>query len=73
MIKVGHRQERPIAMQGEGTLLAEGASFSETIAHLAKSTFIPKGVYRFRSHKDANKQQEDCLVQGLGRLAAERE
>lgn len=72
MITVGHRRERPIAMQADGTLLAEGARFSETIAHLAKSTFIPKGVYRFRSHRDANKQQEDCLVQGLGRLAVER-
>ncbi len=73
MRTVGHRQERPIVMQGDGTLLAEGARFSETVAHLAKSTFIPKGVYRFRSHKDANTQQEDCLVQGLGQLAAERE
>jgi hypothetical protein len=73
MIKVGHRQERPIAMQAEGTLLAEGALFSETISHLAKSTFIPKGVYRFRAHKDANRQQDDCLAQGIGRLAVERE
>jgi len=73
MRTVGHRQERPIAMQGDGTLLAEGARFSETVAHLATSTFIPKGVYRFRSHKDANTQQEDCLAQGLARLAAERE
>jgi hypothetical protein len=40
---------------------------------LAKSTFIPKGVYRFRTHKDANRHQEDCLVEGLGRSAAERE
>lgn len=72
MIRVGHRQERPIAMQGDGALLAEGARFSETIARLAKSTFIPKGVYRFRSHQDANRQQEERLVQGLGRLAAER-
>lgn len=73
MKRVGHRHERPITMQGDGTLLAEGARFSETIAHLARSTFIPKGVHRFRSHKDANKQQEDCQAQGLGRLAAERE
>lgn len=72
MITVGHRRERPIARQGSGILLAEGAGFSETIAHLAKSTFIPKGVYRFRSHTDVNKQQEDCLVQGMRRLAAER-
>jgi hypothetical protein len=53
-------------MQGDGTLLTEGALFSETISHLAKSTFIPKGVYRFRTHKDANRQQDDCLAQGIG-------
>lgn len=73
MRTVGQRRERPIDMQGDGTLLAEGARFSETMAHLTQSTFIPKGVYRFRSHKDANKQQVDCLVRGIGRLAAERE
>ncbi|MDF0673777.1 MAG: hypothetical protein P0120_05470 [Nitrospira sp.] len=72
MKTVGYRRERPIVRQGDGTLLAEGARFSEVIAHLAKSMFILKGVYRFRSHTDANKQQEDCLVQGIGRLAAER-
>jgi hypothetical protein len=72
MITVGHRRERPIARQSDGTYLAEGARFSETIARLAKSTFIPKGVYRFRSHMDANKQQDDCLARGMGRLAAER-
>ena len=47
-------------------------SFSETIALLAKITFIPKGVYRFRSHMEANTQQADCLAKGMGRLAAER-
>lgn len=72
MITVGHRRERPLARQGDGTLLAEGARFSETIGHLAKSTFIPKGVYRFRSHMEANTQQADCLAKGMGRLAAER-
>jgi hypothetical protein len=72
MITVGHRRERPIARQGDGMLLAEGVRFSETIAHLAKSTFIPKGVYRFRSHLEANTQQVDCLAKGMGRLAAER-
>lgn len=72
MITVGHRHERPIAEQGDGTLLAEGARFSEAIAHLTKSTFIPKGVYRFRSHAVANTHQEDCLAQGMARLAAKR-
>jgi hypothetical protein len=72
MRTVGHRRERPLVMQGDGKLLAEGARFSEMISHLAVSTFIPKGVYRFHTHQDANRQQEDCLVTGLGRLVAER-
>lgn len=69
MITVGYRVERLIARQGDGILLAEGARFSETIAHLAKSTFIPKGVYRFQSHTGSNKQQADCLAKGMGRLS----
>jgi hypothetical protein len=53
-------------------LLAEGARFSEAISQLSKSTFVPKGVYRFRSHEAANRHAEDCLVEGMGRLAAAR-
>jgi hypothetical protein len=39
---------------------------------LAKWTFIPKGVYRFKSHEAMNKHQEDSLARGMGLLAAER-
>jgi len=55
-----------------GALLAEGARFNETISHLAKTTFVPKGVYRFKSHEAANRHEQDCLVRGMGQLAAER-
>lgn len=72
MKQVGRRQERPIQLQAEGALLREGARFSETVSHLCKSTFIPKGVYRYRSHDEANKHQDECLAQGMSRLASER-
>ena len=49
-----------------GAALAAGALFSESIAHLAKSAFIPKGIYRFKSHEAANKHQQDCLARGMG-------
>ena len=52
--------------------MAAGARFSESIAHLAKSTFIPKGIDRFKSHEAANKHQQDCLARGMGLLAAAR-
>ena len=53
-------------------LLAEGARFNEAISRLAPTTFIRKGVYRFSSHEDANRHEQDCLVQGMGLLAARR-
>jgi hypothetical protein len=72
MRQVGKRKVPPLAQQASGILLAEGARFSETIAQLAPCTFIPKGVYRFASHEEANRHQQDCLIRGMGLLAAKR-
>lgn len=72
MKTVGQRRASAISAQATGSLLAEGARFSETISHLAKTTFVPKGVYRFKSHEAANQHEQDCLVRGMGQLAAER-
>ena len=58
--------------RANGEALAEGARFSEAVSHLTRSTFIPKGVYRFKTHEAANKHQQDCLALGMGMLAAER-
>lgn len=72
MRQVGWRREPEVTVQASGLLLAQGARFSESIAHLSQTTFIPKGVYRFRSHDDANQHAQGCLVRGMGLLAAER-
>jgi hypothetical protein len=72
MRQVGKRREPPIAEQASGVLLAQGARFNEAMAHLAPSTFIPKGVYRFKTHEAMNRHQVDSLVQGMGQLAAAR-
>ena len=72
MRQVGSRRERELSFQASGTLLAEGARFSETIAHLAPTTFMPKGLYRYCSHDAANQHAQDCLTRGMGLLAADR-
>lgn len=69
---VGSKRERTLAVNASGVLLAEGARFNEAVSRLSQSTFVPKGIYRFRSHEAANQHSEDCLVQGMGRLAATR-
>ena len=72
MKTIGRRREPELLLHASGEALAAGARFSESIAYFAKSTFIPKGVYRFKTHEAANKHQQDCLARGMGLLAAER-
>ena len=72
MRQVGSRREQGLALNASGSLLTEGARFNEAVSRLSQSTFVPKGIYRFRSHEAANKHAEDCLVRGMGLLAAMR-
>lgn len=72
MRTIGHRREPPITLQASGEQLAEGARFSESMGRLAISTFVPKGVYRYRSHEEANRHEMECLARGMAQLAVGR-
>lgn len=74
MRTIGHRKERPITFSASADLLAEGARFNDEIHRLptGNTTFIPKGVRRFKTHADANRHQQDCLVEGMAQIALER-
>ena len=71
---IGHRKERPITFSASSALLAEGARFNDEIHRLptGSTTFIPKGVFRFKTHEDANRHELDCLVEGMAQTALER-
>ena len=72
MKQVGTIREPQVVEHPDGSLLAEGARFNKAVAGLARTTFIPKGVYRHKSDADANRHEQDCLVRSMGRLAAQR-
>ena len=74
MRNVGHRQERPISFSASAVLLAEGARFNDEIHRLptGNATYIPKGIFRFKTHEDANRHQLDCLVEGMTQAALAR-
>ena len=74
MRSIGQRKERPISFSASADLLMEGARFNEEIHRLptGNNTFIPKGVYRFKTPEDANRQQLECLVEGMVRTAMSR-
>lgn len=74
MRTVGQRKERPIGLVASGFLLAEGARFNDELHKLptGNTTFIPKGVYRFKTHEEAYRHQLDCLAKGMAIIALER-
>lgn len=74
MRTIGHRKEHPITFSASAELLLEGARFNDEIHRLptGSTSHVPKGLYRFKSFEDANRHQQDCLVAGMARIAAER-
>jgi len=67
MRTVGKRKIRDISNKASGELLKQGALFNDEIHKLptGKTTFMPKGIYRYPSHEEANKHWEKCLIKGM--------
>jgi len=67
MRTVGRRKAPPISYSASVELLAEGARFNEEIHRLptGETTFIPKGVTRFRTHAEANRNQLECIAASM--------
>lgn len=74
MRTVGRRKQVPISYIASARLLEEGARFNDELHRLPTGdrTFIPKGLYRFKSHEQSNRFDLDCLAQGMARIARER-
>lgn len=74
MRTVGRRREHPITLHASAELLEEGARFNDEIHKLptGQITFIRKGLYRFKTHAEANQHQQDCVVDGMAQVAMDR-
>jgi hypothetical protein len=74
MRTVGHRKERPISFSASAVARSAGARFNDEIHRLptGNASFMPKGVFRFRTHAEANRHQMDCLVAGMADRALAR-
>ena len=74
MKTVGRRIEPTIIAEPSGQLLAEGARANEALRAFPGGSvvFVPKGVYRFMTHEDANRHWEECLAEAMATLALQR-
>jgi hypothetical protein len=66
--------QTPIAASPRAARLIEGVRFNDEIHKLptGNTTFIPKGVYHFCRHEDANRHWQDCVSEGMAKIALER-
>jgi len=68
---VGNRVQRPLSLRPSAERLAAGAHFSAEMAALGHaSTFIEKGVYRFRTQAEAEEHRVASLARGIAARAA---
>ena len=73
MHTVGHRTIRPITFWASSESLAEGARFNDAMQRLSGDcTYIPKGVFRFKSHEEANQFDFNCLIKKMAKISKER-
>ena len=74
MRTIGHRIEHPTSFAASAEALAEGARFNDAIHALptGKGTRIPKGVYHFKTHADADRQELDCIIDYAAQTALKK-
>ncbi len=72
MKQVGVRKEMALTRETSGVALASAIAFSADLTRLAGGRVpFPKGVFRYKSHEEANEHQAACLAQSMARLAWE--
>jgi len=61
---IGNRLIRPLQFHASSSLFLEGCKFNEQIHKLptGSDTCILKGLYRFKSHEQANRHWDKCLA-----------
>lgn len=72
MRTVGRRIERHINSQPDGQGVAASAALTESLVALGGGKLIRKGVYRFMSHEDADRQQQHALAESMADLVRMR-
>jgi len=63
---VGKLQEPEITFHATAENLKRGCEFNDSINKFFKSKlYIPKGIYHYKTHKDANEHWEKYVIKGI--------
>ncbi len=71
---VGRKPDNRITFDASATALAKGCQFNDAIHRAFGTTTngIPKGLYHFKSHAEANAQQDAAIAAKMAKRALER-
>lgn len=69
MRTVGRRIDSGMQRQPSGEGIAATAALTESLAAMGSGRLIRKGVYRFTSHEDADRQHQTALAESMADLA----
>ena len=61
----GKRKERDITLHADGALLREGAMFNTEMQKMQSTFRFPRGVFRYKSHEEADWHMMDCVVNSI--------
>ena len=70
---IGRRVEPSPTFLASATALKTGLALSASVSVLCKTGYMPKGVYRYASHAEANAHDDACLAQNMAMRAIERD
>ena len=70
---IGKRVEPSLTLLASATALKTGLALSASVSVLCKTGYVPKGVYRYASHAEANAHDDACLAQNMAMRALERD
>ncbi|MFO1227812.1 MAG: hypothetical protein U1F32_12945 [Roseateles sp.] len=74
MRQVGQRQPGAPALAPSAEAMEQGFALSAGVALFTGGRgFFPKGVFRYKSHEEANRHEAECLAACMARLARERQ
>jgi hypothetical protein len=61
----GSRKERDITFHANGALLKEGALFNTEMQKMQSTFHFPRGVFRYKSHEEADRHMMECVVNSI--------
>ena len=61
----GKRKERDITLHADGALLREGALFNTEMQKMQSILRFPRGVFRYKSHQDADRHMMECVINSI--------